>query len=82
MPEQIDIVVNGARVRVPSGCSVAVAMTIAGVACRTSASGELRGPLCAMGICFECRAEINGKPHQRTCQIVCTPGLDLRTDGT
>src|SRR5215470_1169611 len=30
---------------------------------RTSVSGELRGPLCGMGICYECRNE----SHVRTC---------------
>lgn len=36
---------------------------------RLSVTGEPRGPLCGMGICFECRATIDGKPHVRTCQM-------------
>lgn len=35
---------------------------------RTSVSGELRGPLCGMGVCFECRNEHEAEPHHRTCQ--------------
>jgi D-hydroxyproline dehydrogenase subunit gamma len=81
MRDRIEVVVNGTTVEVHEGCSVAVAMMIAGAPCRTSATGELRAPLCGMGICFECRVEINGKLHQRSCQILCTPGLDVRTDG-
>ncbi|MET0621230.1 MAG: FAD-dependent oxidoreductase [Thermoanaerobaculia bacterium] len=34
---------------------------------RRSVSGEPRGVLCAMGICFECRMDIGGVPHRRAC---------------
>jgi thioredoxin reductase len=34
---------------------------------RRSVSGEPRGVLCAMGICFECRVEIGGVAHRRAC---------------
>ncbi|MGA7754024.1 MAG: (2Fe-2S)-binding protein [Candidatus Sulfotelmatobacter sp.] len=73
--------VNGSAVSVPEGATVAVAMTIAGQACRTSVAGEPRGPLCGMGICFECRVTINGIPHCRSCQIMVEPGMDVRTNG-
>ncbi len=81
MPERIVVKVNGADVSVPTGASVAVAIALAGQACRTSVSGEARGPLCGMGICFECRANIDGRQHLRSCQILCAPGMDVRTDG-
>jgi sarcosine oxidase subunit alpha len=81
MPNDIVIKVNDIEVNVPEGATVAVAITVAGVACRRSVSGEPRGPLCGMGICFECRATINGEPHCRSCQILCEPGMDVRTDG-
>ena len=55
------LTVNGASVAVPRGATVAVAVAIAGQPCRTSVRGEPRGPLCGMGICFECRVSINGK---------------------
>jgi D-hydroxyproline dehydrogenase subunit gamma len=80
MSEQVSVSVNGARVDVAAGSSVAVAMMIAGESCRRSVSGEPRGPLCGMGICFECRAEIDGVPHRRSCQIACEPGMKIRTD--
>jgi D-hydroxyproline dehydrogenase subunit gamma len=80
MPTEVRLIVNGSPVVVPEGTTVAVAMMIAGQACRLSVSGEPRGPLCGMGICFECRATINGKQHGRSCQIVCEPGMDVRTD--
>ena len=79
MREDIQVHVNDAALSVPQGCTVAVAIAIAGVACRTSVSGEKRGPLCGMGICFECRATVNGMPHTRTCQLLCEPAMDIRT---
>lgn len=80
MPSEITLRVNGKSVSVPVGATVAVAMAIAGQACRKSVTGELRGPLCGMGICFECRVSIDGIPHCRSCQIACQPGMDVRTD--
>lgn len=81
MSDQVTVTVNGVPVQVSSGATVAVAMAIAGQACRTSVSGEPRGPLCGMGICFECRVAINGRPHRPGCQIMCEQGMDVRTDG-
>jgi len=78
---EITLTVNGAPVTVVAGATVAVAVAIAGQACRTSVTGEARGPLCGMGICFECRVSINGTPHRRGCQIVCAPGMEVKTDG-
>lgn len=80
MLSEVTLNVNGKPVSVPQGATVAVAVVIAGQACRTSVTGEPRGPLCGMGICFECRVDIDGKPHCRSCQILCEPGMEVRTD--
>ena len=80
MPEKVTLTVNGAAVSVQLGSAVAVAMAIAGQACRTSVAGEARGPLCGMGICYECRVVIDGVPHCRSCQTLCKAGMDVRTD--
>ena len=77
----LNLRVNGVAVDVSPGSTVAVAAAIAAQPCRTSVSGQPRGPLCGMGICFECRVTINGKPHCRSCQILCEPGMEVRTDG-
>lgn len=82
MPEQIDsisLTVNGATVCVPHGATVAAAVLMAGSLTRTSVTGEPRAPLCGMGICYECRVTIDGNPHQKSCQILCEPGMDVRT---
>jgi NADPH-dependent 2,4-dienoyl-CoA reductase/sulfur reductase-like enzyme len=50
---------------------------------RRSVSGEPRGVLCAMGICFECRVEIRGSPHRRACMEMEGPrraGSELRIE--
>ena len=80
MPENIAIRINGKRVTVRSGTSVAASMLAAGEACRKSVTGKPRGPLCGMGICFECRVTIDGKPHNRGCQVQCEPGMEISTD--
>lgn len=80
MHSEILVTVNGVEVSVPEGATVAVAFTMAGAPCRRSVSGEPRGPLCGMGICFECRAMIDGRSHCRSCQILCEAGMDLKTD--
>jgi D-hydroxyproline dehydrogenase subunit gamma len=77
----VTLTVNGFPVTVLPGATVAVAVAMAGQACRTSVSGEPRGPLCGMGICYECRVSINGVAHCRSCQIACAPGMEVRTDG-
>ena len=83
MPDStsVTLIVNGSPVSVGPGATVAVAVALARQACRTSVNGEPRGPLCGMGICYECRVSINGVAHCRSCQIPCEPGMDVRTDG-
>jgi len=80
MPDEFLVKVNGTAVSVKVGTSVAVAVVLAGQPCRRSVTGEPRGPLCGMGICFECRAMVNGIAHARTCQVLCEPGMDVKTD--
>lgn len=81
MPDTCTLLVNGARVAVPAGTTVAAAILLSGApALRHSVRGEPRGPLCGMGICFECRVTINGRQHCRSCQTVCAEGMDVRTN--
>lgn len=81
LPEMITLWVNGVAVSVPAGSMVSAAVAAAGAqAFRRSVNGEARGPLCGMGVCFECRVTINSQPHCRSCQIPCEPEMDVRTD--
>ena len=73
--------INGAEIRVPRGVTVAAAMAIANdTVCRRSVSGELRAPLCGMGICFECRVTIDGRPHCRACQAEAIEGMEVEAE--
>jgi sarcosine oxidase subunit alpha len=82
MPDTVHLKVNGATVRVPVGSTVAVAVMQTGLfAFRCSVTGEPRGPLCGMGVCFECRVAIDGQNHCRSCQIVCRDGMEVTTSG-
>jgi sarcosine oxidase subunit alpha len=81
MPDQITLFVNGRVVTVADGSMVSTAVMMSGATgFRRSVSGEMRGPLCGMGVCFECRVSINGRAHSRSCQIPCTEAMDVRTD--
>ncbi len=81
MPETIALSVNGHRLIVPEGSTVATAISLSGATTfRRSVTNQPRAPLCGMGICFECRVTINGQPHARSCQIVCRSGMEVRTD--
>jgi D-hydroxyproline dehydrogenase subunit gamma len=76
----ISITVNGVQHQVPIGSTVAAALLQAGAISRTSVRGQPRQPLCGMGICYECRVQIDGQPHQRGCQILCRPGMQVATE--
>jgi sarcosine oxidase subunit alpha len=81
MSERVTISVNGKPLSVPSGTIVAAALALAGVTrFRSSLQSESRGPVCGMGVCFECRATINGQPHCRSCLTLCEEGMEVRTD--
>jgi predicted molibdopterin-dependent oxidoreductase YjgC len=74
------LTIDNNAVQVEQGTTVAAAVLIAGeTAFRTSVTGQPRGPLCGMGICFECRVTINGIAHARSCQIVCEDGMKVVT---
>jgi D-hydroxyproline dehydrogenase subunit gamma len=79
MPESLTVWINGVAVQMETGTVVSAALLKAGEPCRRSVSGEPRTALCGMGICFECRAVVNGTPHRRTCQLLCRDGMVVET---
>ena len=81
MPDTVVVVVNGVLVTMPVGSMVSAAILRSGVHLfRRSITGQARGPLCGMGICFECRVTIDSELHCKSCQTVCQNGMDIRTD--
>jgi sarcosine oxidase subunit alpha len=82
MDRIVHIRIDGTRVTVPLGTTVAAALANHGrLALRRSVRGEARGPLCGMGSCFECRATVDGRRQVRTCMVRCTDGMEVHTDG-
>ena len=79
MPEAITVFINGEAVAVPEGAVVSSALLIADTPCRISVQGQPRTAFCGMGICFECRAVVDGVAHMRTCQLLCQPGMRVET---
>jgi hypothetical protein len=79
MPERFAVTINGIPGEFAAGTSVAAAMLAMGAPCRISIGGEPRTALCGMGICFECRAIVDGTLHRRTCQLLCSPGMQVET---
>ncbi len=80
MEKPLALQINGQEVLVPSGVTVAVALALAGIdASRRSVTGQPRGPLCGMGICFECRVSIDQVPDRLGCQTLCRSGMTIQT---
>jgi aerobic-type carbon monoxide dehydrogenase small subunit (CoxS/CutS family) len=81
MPKTISIRVNGVPMSVPANSTVAAALLAAGMtAIRRSVTGMPRGPLCGMGICFECRVKVDGVEHVKSCQTICHPDMEVEVD--
>jgi hypothetical protein len=76
----VTIWVNGASIQMEPQSIVSAALLNAGVPCRRSVTGEPRTALCGMGICFECRATVDGTPHRRTCQLICREGMVVESE--
>lgn len=83
MSETITLQVDGRSVSVARGSSVVAAVALAtshaGVVTRRSVSGALRGPLCGMGVCQECRVTIDSVRHRLACQTLCADGMEVAT---
>jgi sarcosine oxidase subunit alpha len=79
LPDLIAITINGREVQVKAGTVVSAALLTAGIPCRRSTTRQLRTALCGMGICFECRATVDGIAHRRTCQLLCHSGMVVET---
>jgi sarcosine oxidase subunit alpha len=76
----INLTIDKGAVVVEDGTTVAAAILSTDESeFRISVTGESRGPVCGMGICFECRVTINGVKHQRSCTIIAHEGMEVVT---
>jgi predicted molibdopterin-dependent oxidoreductase YjgC len=77
-PATVEVLVDGAPLRVPEGASAAAALLLAAVPARqTALSGSPRAPFCQMGVCFDCLAEIDGVANRQSCLVPVTPGMRI-----
>jgi predicted molibdopterin-dependent oxidoreductase YjgC len=72
--------VEGQPVQAGEGDTLAVAMLQAGVTVfrETPVSGAPRGPLCLMGVCFECLVEVDGRANVQACMEPVREGMQVR----
>jgi sarcosine oxidase subunit alpha len=76
----ITLTINNTEFTVDEGTTVAAAILNSGVTgFRKSVANQLRGPVCGMGVCFECRVTIDGVGHQRSCNVIATEGMEVAT---
>lgn len=74
------ILFDGRPIPARDGRSVAETLLENGIETfRRTRSGEPRGPFCNMGICFECRMVIDGRPNSRACMTPVRPGMRVET---
>lgn len=84
--QRIKLVVNGQKVEVGAGQTLAVALLshLRGLSNqeepfrRSAVSGQPRAPLCLMGTCFECLVELDGQPNVQACMVQVAPGMRVR----
>jgi sarcosine oxidase subunit alpha len=81
MSDVIHVLINGQSALVKPGTSVAAAVLNAGTSAFRKSIGHVpRGPVCGMGVCFECRVSIDGVEHLRSCMLACAEGMVIETD--
>ena len=78
--DTVSVTVEGTPVRVPRGEIVAAAVLAQGLTSTrtTPLSGAPRGPLCMMGVCFECLMVIDGQANRQACQVTVEEGMSIQ----
>ena len=76
----VRFVLEGRTVQAQAGEMLATALLSAGMSRfrETPVSGSPRGPLCLMGVCFDCLVEINGRPNVQACMTPVEAGMVVR----
>jgi len=78
---RVEIFINGKVYTAYAGDTVLAALVASGhKALRHSRKiGEPRGPLCGMGVCYECLVTINNRPNQRACMTEVEDRMEVIT---
>ena len=70
---------EGRNVEAVPGESVAAALLANGhYNLRTAEDGSERGVLCGIGVCWECRCVVDGRPNTRACMVEVKQGMTVR----
>lgn len=79
----VTLIVDGAPLTAHAGDSVALALLAAGRVgfCADAPGGSPRAPLCLMGVCFGCLAEIDGRAGEQACMVSVRDGMIVKTGG-
>lgn len=79
---KIKIFVNGREVVAYEGETVLAALIAEGLWTlrRSHHSGEGRGPLCGMGVCYECLVSINSRANRRACMTEAENLMEIQID--
>ena len=82
--KKITLTVDGKPVTAHEGETVHAALVASGIQIlgTTRKTHQNRGILCGMGICYQCRVEINGIPDQRACMTQVKANMDILTHQT
>lgn len=81
-PAPVIITVDGSEVEAYPGESVAAALLAAGFrSFRSGAASDPRGPVCNMGVCFECVVTVDGMTNVRSCMTPIRPGMKVERSG-
>ena len=80
---RVEIFINGKAYAAREGQTVLAALTAFGYKAlrKSRKTGEPRGPLCGMGVCYECSLTINNRPNQRACMIEVQDRMEVTTGG-
>ena len=74
--QAVTIEFEGRKIRCAAGMSLAAALTEAGeLALRESGDAESRGIFCGIGVCQECRLQVDGRNGVRACMTVVQPAM-------
>jgi predicted molibdopterin-dependent oxidoreductase YjgC len=80
-PEPVELLLDGRPIEAYPGESLATALLAAGQSTfRRTPSGAPRGPVCNMGVCFDCLVRVEGLGEVRACMTRVTSGMVMTTD--
>ena len=81
LQNKVEIIINGKPFTAYAGQTVLSALVANGYKAlrRSRKVHEPRGPLCGMGVCYECLVTINDRPSQRACMIEVEDGMEVVT---